>query len=199
MLGFENSKEYSELVRRVFHGDAPAEIVPPGVVLANDRPEWAWARGELLFDSIVTTAALAANFSIAGVAQPSLERVTVIEAVLIRNIDAAAAHAFDVELVSSGTGALSALGTRDMRVTNFTGRAVSGTQVADPFAGGARTIELAANGIFFLAPPRGWVITPNAFGRPNLFVVPDVVNVGVAAHFWGYERRLRPEERFEAA
>jgi len=199
VLGFENSKEYSELVRRVWHGDAPAEVVPPGVVLASDRPEWAWARGELLWETAVTNAALAANFSFVGVTQPSVERVTVVEAVLIRNLDGAAAHAFEILLTSGAFGGLTTLGTRDMRVSNFTGRTVSGTQVADPLGGGTRTIELAANGIVFLAPPRGWVITQNNFGRPNLLVVPDVVNVGVAAHIWGYERRLRPEERFEAA
>jgi len=199
VLGFENSKEYSELVRRVWHGDAPAEVVPPGIVLANDRPEWAWARGELLWQSMLSNGALAANFSVIGIQQLSLERVTVVEAVYLINVTAGSVF-FRVSLVSGAFSGQSTLGTRDMRVSNFTGRGLSFNQVGDPLAGTpAAGYAIPAQTTFILAPPRGWTITTNKFGVPNLLVVPEGVNTPVRADFYGYERRLRPEERFEAA
>jgi hypothetical protein len=194
-LVFKDAREWGELVARLFSGDAPAEIVPPGIILGSDRPEWAVLRGEIPWHHSLTQAALAANFSIVGITQPANDRVTVLEAIWLIN-DTATNQNYRIGLTTGLVFASqSKAASRDLRRLSLVTAGGLLTQAGDPLPSVRRFAVPTVTSVI-LPIPRGWMLSNNDGSQTSqLLVSSDVVNQSVTAYFFGYERRLRPEER----
>lgn len=67
MIGFESAPRYREAVRRLF-GDE--ELVPPGIVLEDDRPEWSYVKREARWARFFQSPAVAAQFGVVIIQNP---------------------------------------------------------------------------------------------------------------------------------
>jgi hypothetical protein len=192
-LVFTEARAWGDMVARLFSGDAPAEIVPPGIVLASDRPEWRILRGETPWIHHATSAVLAANFSIVGVTQAQIDRVSVVQGFAVPS--QAALSTFRFGMIASPTilGTLSRAASRDLRLLTTTTQAGNVQQAGDPLPGinVANGFNIPANGAPLLVPIPDWELS----GGDSLIVCSNAVNQAAQATFWGYERRLRPEEQ----
>jgi hypothetical protein len=204
VLGFEYAPEFAEQVRRIFHGDAPGGVVPAGITLASDRPEWAILRGEFLWDMGVTVAALAANFSGVTARQNTPNRVTVVEDIWIVNANASTTQRYRIGLSFSTPTPLATVkaSPRDGRRGPTFQPSTTGItyQDATGFLLARGPIVVPPNTTVLLKPVRGYVLQPllsTANGPTSLIVQGDVVNQDVQVYFFGYERALRAEEKFE--
>jgi hypothetical protein len=204
VLGFEYAPEYAELVRRIFHGDAPGGVVPAGIILANDRPEWAILRSEILWQLDGAVGNLAANFSGLAVRMTPANRLSIVEEIWLVN-DQAAPQAFRVGLSFGVPNPLSTVkaAPRDgRRGVNFQPSTTLITfQDAVGFLLNNNGIQVPANSTLILRPPRAYIVQPvlsNAVSFTNLIIQNNVVNQSARAVILGYERSLRPEEKTDS-
>jgi hypothetical protein len=193
-LAFKDAREWGELVQRVFSGDAPAEIVPPGIILAADLPEW-WVLRKVIpfYASIFAAAGAAGNFSaVQFTVGPPTDQVAVIE------------RLFVLSTVNYSVGLLSppVATTSSTRATSRDLRAAS----LVTFAGAATALGAAPTGLNAQFPPtpaqgleipiRPFIVGTLASGVQTALVVASSTAVtAITAYAWGYQRRLRPEER----
>jgi hypothetical protein len=193
---FKDAPEWGQVVSRLFSGDAPSEIVPPGIILASDRPEWAVLRGETPWHTSRGLAALAANFSSVHITQPAVDRISVVELLAIVN-DTAAALGVKVGLVQgAGLTGVTKAAVRDLRRLTVTTSSATIQQTADLLTS-VNAMQIPALSTLLLTIPRGWMLS-NAKGVAgvSLAIQGNVVNQDVQlGGAWGYERRLRPEEQ----
>jgi len=205
VLGFEYAPEYAELVRRVFHGDAPGGVVPAGIILAADRAEWAILRGEINWQLVAGTVLLAANFSGVAVRQPAPNRLTVVEEIWINNFNAAAQTYRMAQSYSLPTPitTIKSLARDDRRGTGFQPSTTASTY-QDPtgfLLAPASTLIVPPNSVLQLKPRGGFVVHPslsNIVPANNLILQGHVVNQECGAYFFGYERGIKPEEKFDS-
>lgn len=196
MIGFEQSPRYAELIRRVFGEDA--ELLPPGIFLELDRPEWRifkreldWTTGRL---SIAAAAgnnsrvqiqnAVGSNRLIVVTTVLTFAVTTTFIAITIDGPFAAAPVAnlaLDTRLpFAAGPGAPQVSSLNG--ISNAAG-GVGGYRYADYSQSGPSTwtrFEL----------PRPPVIAPGH----NLTVWDTTVNEQLIAFVFGYERPAEPEE-----
>lgn len=92
MIGFEEASRYAELVRRIF-GDV--DIVPPGINLEADRPEYEWLKRARLCAGFAVVAASVGNFSIVQLMNPAGS--TVLAVVRLIFLSAPVAGGFNVD------------------------------------------------------------------------------------------------------
>jgi hypothetical protein len=170
--------------------------VPAGIILANDRPEWAILRGEVSWHGGNNLAPGAANFGSIHVI-PVANRVTVVRrTVLINNTAAAIGVRLGLALSAIIDSSLGTA-TRDFRRFASSTRIGLRAQAADLLAS-IRPYQVPANNNVII--DLDWMLGINTGTGPNtgtltLVVQGDVVNQNVIANFYGYERRLRPEEQ----
>lgn len=203
VLGYEFTQEYAELVRRVFFGDAPGGPVPAGIILANDKPEWAILRDEILFQAQRSHPAVTSRFSFIAIRQPIADRVTVVEQLIIVNGNAAAQnYRFGLTFAAEGASetASGKVGIRDGRrgSTFQPPTTIAEGDDAVGFLTSGQVVQIGAGTFVTITPPRGWVIQPalpRSVGGTSLLVQPDAVNLSVAVIAFGYERRWKDEER----
>src|SRR5207248_9425391 len=69
LVGFESAPRYRELLYKLISEDL--EFPPPGFIIESDRPEWAFLKDEILWETTpVTAAAVAAQSSFVQVFNP---------------------------------------------------------------------------------------------------------------------------------
>jgi hypothetical protein len=204
VLGFEYAPEYAELVRRIFHGDAPGGVVPAGIILANDRAEWAILRSELNWQLDGVSNALAANFSGIAIRMTPPNRLSIVEEVWIIN-DQAAAQAYRIGLsfgVPNPNFTVKAAPRDGRRGTTFQpSTTLIGYQDVTGFLLTFSGLVVPPNSTLILAPKRSWVVQPilsNQVPFTNLIVQNNVVNQNCKVIAFGYERPLRTEEKTDS-
>ncbi len=193
VLGFEYAQEYAEQVRRLFYGDAPGGPVPPGIILASDRLEWAVLRGEIPLLVSNAQAAVAAQFSFVQITcGPPKERAAVITALFVQS--GAAAIKLGLLPTPLATSSSQRATSRDLRRSSLVTFAGINSQAADPFPSQAG-LQIPAGGFFLPIPPTV-IGNPGNTQVPDAFVIMSAtVNLPITVYAWGYERRLRPEEQ----
>jgi hypothetical protein len=194
VLGFEYAPEYAEQVRRLFYGDAPGGPVPAGVILANDRQEWAVLRGEIPFQVANASAATAGVFNYVQLTTGGLTmplRVAVITHLFVLG------GIFKMGLLATPLTTVSSLRatTRDFRRASLVTFAGIGSQAGDPFASQPGFPATPAQGQFMPIPPYVLGLPSKASVQSALVVSAAVVATSVTVYAWGYERQLRPEEQ----
>jgi hypothetical protein len=204
VLGFEYAPEYAELVRRIFHGDAPGGVVPAGITLASDRPEWAILRSEILWDVTGSIGALAANFSGLALRQGNPNRISVVEEIWVCNNNAAA-QAYRIALsfsLPTPIGTTKSLARDGRRGSSFQpSTTVITYQDAVGFLLTRPPFTVPGLTALILKPSRAYIVQPslsNAVPTTNLIVQNNVVNQDCVAYFFGYERLIRPEEKTDS-
>jgi hypothetical protein len=190
-LAFKDAREWGELVAREFSGDAPAEIVPPGIILASDLPEWAVLRGVVPFQISNSQGAVAGQFAFVQITTgPPKDRLAVITHLYV-------SASFKIGLLATPLSTSSSLRatSRDLRRASLVTFAGINTQAGDPFATQAG-IFVGANGFNPVGLPAYVVGNPGAGQVPDALVISAAaVNVGLTVYAWGYERRVRPESQ----
>ncbi len=192
VLGFEYEPFYAELVRRAFYGDAPGGPVPAGIILANDRIEWAVLRREIPVSLQAGVGGAVGTFSFTQfTVGPPVDSILVVERLWVIS----AASAFGVELVSpplASTASTRAL-TRDQRLKSIVAFASIANNLAG--AGLANTPYPATPAQGEEIPIRPFVVGTLPLGAQTALVVAvNTANTAVSAIAYGYQRRLRPEE-----
>jgi hypothetical protein len=193
VLGFEYEQNYAEQVRRLFFGDAPGGPVPAGIILANDRQEWAVLRGEIPLQAGNSQAAVAAQFSfVQFTCGPPKERAAVLFGFFVQ-----CTAGFKLGLLATPLATASSLRatSRDLRRASLVTFAGINSQAGDPFGSQPPLSGTPAGGTFMPIPP--FVIgNPGNAQLPDALVfVSGAVNTAITVYAWGYERRLRPEEQ----
>ncbi len=163
------------------------EIVPPGLILEIDRPEYSFLKRERLWAVKITLAALAANINSFSVL-PNSKTVLAVVTHLFTDQDS------EVGLVKSTSGYSGTVGA-----TSRDGRGVAPTTIAQ-----SKQVALASATL----PPAGrWILKANLYQQlpahvelafPSLFaIVIESIAVNVAQNLWaaGYERASRAEEQ----
>jgi hypothetical protein len=189
ILGFEYEPFYADLVRRAFYGDAPGGPVPAGIILANDRIEWAVLRREVPW-SLAATAPATAGFvsTLQFTTGPPIDTIAVIERLFVVSLVAFGVQMGSVIATSASVRAVS----RDWRTQGLV--TFLGTNVA----AGASPIPVPygptpAQGEEI--PIRPFVIGTLPSGALTaLLVSNNTVNTALTVIAYGYQRRLRPEE-----
>jgi len=193
VIGYDQSPRYAELVRRVWGEDS--EILPPGLLLEIDRPEWRIFKRELDWTTgRLSIAAAPGNFGHFQIACPagrivvptSVHVITAAASGIALTIDAAVLAA-PVANLGIDTRLPFAVGPGAPQVgsTNAISNAAGGI-------GGYRYVDFnAVAGIatrFDL--PRPPIITPGH----NFTIWDQTLNEAFVAYIFGYERPAEPEE-----
>jgi hypothetical protein len=194
VLGFEYEPFYSDLVRRAFYGDAPGGPVPAGIILANDRIEWAVVRKEIPFSvANFATAGGAGTFNIIQITAGGTTMPDVIA--VVERLWVVSANLFGVQLVTPplATTASSRAVTRDIRsqaMVTFAG--INSTLLAaQPFS--AQYPATPAQGEEI--PIRPFVVGSLPTGAQSALVIAsNIAQTNLTVVAYGYQRRLRPEE-----
>ena len=193
MIGFDQSPRYAELIRRIFGEDA--EVLPPGILLELDRPEWRifkreldWTTGQL------TIAAAVGNFGRFQIQCPP-GRIVVPTTVL--TITAAGGG---IQLTIDGPVATAPVANLalDTRLPFAAGPGA-------PQVGSLNAISNAAGGIggYRIYQYQGLVNVMTRFDIPrppiitpghNLTVWDQTANEQLVGYVIGYERPAEPEE-----
>jgi hypothetical protein len=196
VIGFDQSPRYAELIRRVFGEDS--ELLPPGIFLELDRPEWKLFKRENLWTTgRITIAASPANLGRVQVFNPQASpgRIVVVTHVKIRPV-LASISTITIDGPPASTPSQNiALDTRIPTVVgpgaplvssqNLIGNnnAVVGGYIVDEIQG------VAAQPVLYQF-PNPHVISPGH----NITAFNGTVNESYTVFFFGYERPLEPEE-----
>lgn len=195
MIGFEQSPRYAELIRRVFGEDA--ELLPPGIFLELDRPEWRIFKRE--FDWTTGRLQIAAAAGNLGHVQiqvlPLSARIVVPTTIFTLTATASSiAITIDGPVLAAPVPNL-ALDTRQPFAAGPGAPQVNSQNAISNAAGGVGGYKYAEFGqvagiwtrFDFPRPP---VLVPGH----NLTVWDQAVNEQLAAYILGYERPAEPEE-----
>jgi hypothetical protein len=190
-LVFKDAREWGELVARVFSGDAPAEIVPPGIILASDLPEWWVLRNQIPW-SVGAGSGVPAGGAFAWIqitSGPPVETVAVIERLFV-----VCTTPFDLHLITpplATTSSVRAI-SRDLRrqsLVTFAGFTVTGGA-----AGLATAPYPATPAQGEEIPIRPFMVGTAKGVATALLIAPNTAATAITAIAYGYQRRLRPEE-----
>jgi len=192
VIGYPAARRYAELVERLT-GDT--ELVPPGLILELDRPEWSALKNEILWSHGGARAALAGNFSSLTIRAFSASRVTVVTDVLIINAQGAAQSYKLGETNALGSDSSTVGAVRDQRRAVLNTRLSLRAQAGDALAS-LPVFSVPAGGTLIFHDVDWPLMEQTAFaGAAGLTLQGGVVAQEVSAYFWGYERALIPEER----
>lgn len=190
MIGFDAAARYARAIEYLTGAE---EIVPPGMVLELDRPEWMALKEEMPYAGKVDVAASVANLSHGGVfntgaAGDGPRLGVVVERIVLVN-RSGLANRFEIRLTTNTTWDSSVSGVaRDLRQARGTqSRVVTRTQAAAlglpmlafPIA---NETALIVPCFYFLRPQTGCVVTT------------ETTNQRVIAYFECRERVYRAEE-----
>jgi hypothetical protein len=195
MIGFPAAPRYAEAVKRLT-GDE--DLVPPGLTLESDRPEWSYIKREGLGITDVSIGATVGQFGILGLANPIGSKmllvvtgaaiVTISNQVITVNVFTGAPP-----VGSSGVGMY-----RDSRWRSWATQVgtiiqtIGGTLAAKPGIPVWR-YQALANQPIQLLPWFPFVVAPGS----QLMLVNSVVNEVMAADFAYSVRPATPEELAE--
>lgn len=170
-----------------------ATDVFPTLTLESDRPEWHFLAGSRIAAATTVDAAVAGQYSHAGIVNPAGSGTLVIVRLitayptgtceLVFGISAATtpdAYTSSVKLDTRSWGTSHAPTTKSWIYTN------AGAISADQFA----SVAGAASANYALTPPLGIVLSPGY----QTFIRPSVVNIGIRAGWLFYERPLEASE-----
>jgi hypothetical protein len=191
VIGFGTEPRYAELIRRLIGEE---DISPPGFAIEVDRPEWSVLKNELLFFHARTNPAVAGNFSFVVITPIGNDRIVVVKKVLVINDNAAAAQSYKIGMAQAAQQTTpTRASSRDLRRLGVS--VTAGIPVgAGELLASVPAFNIPANQVQVFDEP--WVLQAGLPGGDSSLVVQGgVVNQSVRAYFWGYERRLRPEER----
>ena len=185
MIGYEQAARYAQLVAKLT-GDE--EIVPPGLTLEADRPEYSALKREFLFGRTVNSTAVAAQFSHALLLNPAGGPLVVVKLCHGLGID----YTVSVDQGIVGAGAASGV-TRDTRVRQGIGGGVK-FSVATVATGAQVALVNAA--VRLAHRPTGVAYDQPVILRPGsqLVLQGAVVNTALDFDFSWTERIFRPEE-----
>jgi hypothetical protein len=190
VLGWDAVPRFSEFIRR-FTGQE--EIVPPGLVVQADRPEWQFLQGVRLWTSgPITVAGAAGNRSKVEVPNLSASLMIVVTRAGILGALGAAGLYF-LTMDGPAQGAPTQNFSRDPRSPGLLVQSVNRIGNAAGGVGGNLLDRLTADTVnrdydFQHALPA--TITPGH----NLQIWNDTLNQAVVAIFAGYEYNMRAEE-----
>lgn len=191
MIGYEGAGRYPKLIQALTGDD---EIVPPGILLENDRLEYSALKNEGQWHlGLEVTDANAAHFPTVGIFSSQANGIVVITQVILTNANNNTVN-YKIGLVSPAIlhSATTPANTSDSRRLARIARGfTSGPVLADPFgAGWSRFAPATTNTIVI---PLNIVIVGTNFD----FIVMQTTGGGTGttdAMFFGYERAARPEE-----
>lgn len=180
MIGYEAAPRYAKAVQAIT-GDA--EIVPPGLTLESDRPEWSYVKRERLWIATFVFGASAGNFNQFALSSSNQTTLSVVTHIFTDQTSRAGLSAI------AGTAANGAIGFRDSRQAGKPNTKTVGKQAAGQLLTGAYLIIPAA--VVIALPPFMFLAT-------TFVVESNVVNVAHFVCLAGYERDTTPEERADA-
>jgi hypothetical protein len=208
IVGYEQARRYGQLIEKLT-GDE--EIVPPGLILEVDRPEWfvlgqtrAWSTGA------ISVAGAVGNFGRLQIQNPAVTKqgipalivvVTGVKAVSVVSANTAFDVSTDDARILAGIAQNNALDTRvSARAAGV--RAVGSQNAVDnslPATGGNSIDRFVVNavggdGISEVVQRLAVVLKPNS----NLSLTQRLANTALQGVMWGYERIARPEELEDA-
>lgn len=189
MIGYEGAPRYTRLIEALT-GDT--EIVPPGIVLEADRPEWALLKRERLWICAFNLAALAANFNLFALAMPNADTVSIITYLWT---DQTSRYGFVTQAgMAAGAGVTGGIRFRDNRRSGRPNTAQFTKQNAAQQLAGTNYVGFSlANAVQDQLPP--FVLATTGATGSLLFVVEAVTaNVNQNVVLAGYEREMRREE-----
>lgn len=193
MIGFEQSPRYAELIRRVFGEDA--ELLPPGIFLELDRPEWRifkreldWTTGQLVIAAAVGNLG---HFQI----QCPPGRIVVPTTILLFTPTATGISITIDGPVLGGAVANLAIDTRLPFAAGPGAPQAGSLNAISNAAGGIGGYRYAAfnqvaNAVTRFDLPRPPIITPGH----NMTVWDQTANEQLLGYILGYERPAEPEE-----
>lgn len=179
MIGYEGAPRYASAVQAIT-GDA--EIVPPGITLETDRPEYSALKREVLWAIEGGIGALAANFDQFVFSSGPVGRLSVLTDLLV-SVDCWLGHVLGGV---TGLALQNFAAQRDSRSDKPSTRFFFKQSAATLFSAGLGRLKIPAN-TWVKVPPYIWTGT-------TLVIESTVVNVALSINAAGYERVSRPEE-----
>ena len=185
MIGYEGAARYHRLIYALTGDD---QIVPPGLNLESDRPEYSRLKDERLFFHCWELAAVGNNYPIVGVHVPQANVVAVVWVKLL-SLEAAVQNfivGLSTPLTQDTVGTLGGRDTQVRIITQFYRREQAGA----PTTGEGR---IAINTGYAFEYPAPWVLRGTALdlvAYENRAAATATTGIIV----WGYERTMRPEE-----
>jgi len=183
VIGFEGETRYAELARRVFGPDV--DIVPPGITLETDRPEYALHKREALVFAAQSIGAVAAQFARGGIQNPlTSQNIVVVKAIV------AIGQSFSVGI--DPTTPITAGPSAFVRDTGW-------PRLNNPY-GIVAAFDTSADNTYAFGPgfwvPIGTYLPIDVVLRPghNLGAIALSVNVSAQLGFLWYVRKGSPEE-----
>jgi len=187
VIGYEGASRYARLIQALTGDD---EIVPPGLLLEVDRPEYSILKNEQLWSLAVRTAASAGNYSFVGIVCNQPQSIVVITKTIVFNQNGSN-QPFKVGLVQGPFDSNGITHTRDTRRGTSISLFVTRQQATQYLTG-----EDSFN-VFTGGPPLVLdfpVVLTNTFGWAIQTANQNQIASGL---FVGYERSIRPEETFQ--
>lgn len=181
MIGYEEAPRYAAAVLALT-GDR--EIVPPGITLETDRPEYSVLKREILWHATQSLNASPANFSsvlITNGGIGSSQRLQVLTHIIV-NQNCLVGLTGGVSGLAAGNRATQ----RDDRAAIPQMRLFTRQTAASIFTAGQGTLFIPAN---LLYPLPAFISRSDRIG-----IETTIVNQAVIIYLAGYERACRPEE-----
>jgi hypothetical protein len=206
IVGYEQARRYGQLVEKLT-GDE--EIVPPGLILELDRPEWLALAGTRLWSTgPVSVAGAVGNFGRIQIQNPAAAKQgfpALIVVVLGARAVGAAVAQFDIStddaIIVAGVTSNLALDTRVSGDVSGIRRVASKNAVANNLpATGGNILDRFNNDTNRsearspLIDSRPIILKPNT----NMSLTQRLANTALQGVIWGYERIARQEELEDA-
>ena len=199
MIGLEDAPRYGEVVKRIFGQD---EVVPPGITIEGERPEYALHKRENLFFAFVAQAAVAAQFAQVGIRNgaPTAGQPGGIVVITDAVFGVSATMDIELHLYSSDAIGLQLGGISSVGVISRDTRALDQNKTirSDPFARiGLKSGAITGAPVYKIS----WLTGSDS--RPMDIVLGPgteavfaglLVNTTLFGSFRGYSRAMRPEE-----
>lgn len=192
MLGFEDAPRYAESVRRMFGTD---ELVPPGIVLEADRPEYGYVKRERWIHAYESVSAVAGQYGYVSLVNPANSGVLLV----IYQIYARPTTSgnINVRMVGTtyGTNTANCACVTDLRFNNpigtcYMGQGNSAVQlgtylIGSPYCNASLDTPILMSPI---------ILPPVGRPRSTLYLNHGTLNDGIRFSAVWAERPWRPEE-----
>ena len=193
--GFESTPRYSELLYRLLTEDL--DFIPPGFILENDRPEWAFLKREVLWESQpVTVAAVVGQLGFYQIFNPATSKFLLVVTHFFATVGVAATVTNALTVTVRGASGGAQMIARDTRWNPPGGitYSVLQNQVTTGTAVNFGTDTPLGN--FGLTGPTIQLPFPPVIVEPGFGIVLSCGTANTAFGAWmaGYARTARPEE-----